>query len=75
MGMVMNLKLILGGVLLLGVLIFAVQNAVVVDVNFLAWRFSTSLALVIFIALLTGWIIGWAITSARRRFTDKSRKS
>lgn len=40
----MNIKLILGGVLLLAALVFSVQNAGVVDVKFLGWKFSTSLA-------------------------------
>jgi uncharacterized integral membrane protein len=40
----MRFKLILGAVLLLAALFFSVQNADVVDVRFLAWKFSTSLA-------------------------------
>lgn len=63
----MNFKLILGVVLLLAALVFSVQNAGAVDVKFLAWRFSTSLALVIFGALAAGLIGGWAVTSALRR--------
>ena len=63
----MNLKLVLGAVLLLAALVFSVQNAGAVDVKFLAWKFSTSLALVIFGALAAGLIGGWAITSALRR--------
>ena len=62
----MNLKLVLGAVLLLAALVFSVQNAGAVDVKFLAWMFSTSLALVIFGALAAGLIGGWAITSALR---------
>jgi len=70
----MNFKLILGAVLLLAALVFSVQNAGAVDVKFLAWKFSTSLALVIFGALAAGLIGGWAITSAlrRQRKTPKS---
>ena len=34
--------------MLLAALVFSVQNAGAVDVKFLAWKFSTSLALVIF---------------------------
>jgi uncharacterized integral membrane protein len=63
----MNLKLVLGAVLLLAALVFSVQNAGAVDVRFLAWKFSTSLALLIFGALAAGLIGGWAITSALRR--------
>jgi uncharacterized integral membrane protein len=70
----MNFKLILGAVLLLVALVFSVQNAGAVDVRFLAWKFSTSLALVIFGALAAGLIGGWAITSAlhRKSTTPKS---
>ncbi len=71
----MNLKLILGAVLLLAALVFSVQNAGAVDVRFLAWKFSTSLALVIFGALAAGLICGWAITSALRRQSKTPRIS
>lgn len=64
---VMNLKLILGAAVLVAALVFSLQNAGAVDVRFLAWKFSTSLALVIFAALAAGLIGGWAITSALRR--------
>lgn len=59
----MNLKLVLGVVLLLAALVFSVQNAGAVDVKFLVWKFSTSLALVLFGALAACLIGGWAITS------------
>ena len=62
----MRIKLILGVVLLLATLIFTVQNSATVDVKFLLWKFSTSLALVIFSSLASGFIVGWAITSALR---------
>lgn len=62
----MNLKLILGVVVLVLTLVFTVQNAGVVDVTFLGWRFSTSLALVIFASVAAGFIGGWVLTSALR---------
>lgn len=70
----MNCKLILGAVLLLAALVFSVQNAGTVDVKLLAWKFSTSLALVLFGALAAGLIGGWAITSTlhRKRKIPKS---
>jgi uncharacterized integral membrane protein len=71
----MNFKLILGAALLLAALVFSVQNAGVVDVKFLVWKFSTSLALVIFAALAAGLIGGWAITSALRRKSKISKSS
>jgi uncharacterized integral membrane protein len=71
----MNFKLILGAVLLLAALVFSVQNAGAVDVKFLAWKFSTSLALVIFGALAAGLIGGWAITSTLHRKTKTPKSS
>ena len=62
----MRVKLLLGVLLLLATLVFTVQNAGVVDVKFLGWTFSTSLALVIFTTLTSGLIGGWAVTSALR---------
>lgn len=52
--------------LLLSALLFTVQNAGVVDVKFLVWKFSTSLALVIFASLTSGLIGAWAISRAFR---------
>ncbi len=60
----MNIKLILGAILLLVALVFSVQNASVVEVKFLVWNFSPSLALILFSALAAGLLGGWAITSA-----------
>ncbi|MGE4589786.1 MAG: lipopolysaccharide assembly protein LapA domain-containing protein [Acidaminococcaceae bacterium] len=39
------------------VALFAVQNAMVVDVSFMAWKFSTSLVMVILLSVLSGIII------------------
>lgn len=41
---------------------FALQNTAVVTVSFLFWSFSGSLALVLFIALAAGALIGWLVT-------------
>ena len=70
----MNLKLVLGAVLLLVALVIRVPNAGALDLKFLAWKFSTSLALVIFGAMAAGLIGGWSIASALRR-PSKSPKS
>lgn len=71
----MNFKLILGVALLLAALIFSVQNAGVVDVQILAWKFSLSLSLVIFASLAAGLIGGWAVTSALRRKSKNPKSS
>jgi uncharacterized integral membrane protein len=60
----MKPKLIIGGALLLLVIIFAVQNAAVVTIQFLPWKFSASLALVIFLTGAAGTIIGWVLGTA-----------
>ena len=60
----MNLKLLFGAALLLVTLSFSLQNADSVEVKFLVWRFSISLALVIFVTLAPGLTGGWTTTSA-----------
>jgi len=62
----MKIKLYLGLLLLLVALVFSIQNASSVDVKFLVWKFTTSLALVIFAALAAGLIGGWAVSSTLR---------
>lgn len=49
--------LVLMLVVSLTVALFAVQNAVTVDVSFIAWKFSTSLVIVILLSVLAGIII------------------
>jgi len=46
------------------VVIFAVQNATVVTIQFLPWKFSASLALVIFLTGAVGTVIGWFLGTA-----------
>lgn len=60
----MKFKLALGAVLLLAALVFVLQNSGVVEVKFLVWNFSTSLALLIFVSLASGLFAGWVLTSA-----------
>ena len=55
----MNITAYLGLALLLLVVIFIVQNAVVVDIQFLLWKLSMSRSLMIFFVLAAGIIIGW----------------
>ncbi len=44
-------------VLIAALVIFSVQNASPVSVTFLIWQFNASLAIVVFLALITGVII------------------
>jgi uncharacterized integral membrane protein len=53
----MNIRAYISLLLLLLVVVFIVQNANVVDIQFLSWKISTSL--MIFSVLATSFIIGW----------------
>ncbi|MFH1776016.1 MAG: lipopolysaccharide assembly protein LapA domain-containing protein [Candidatus Omnitrophota bacterium] len=45
-------------ILMLFLVIFTVQNSEVLKIRFLFWSFSTSRAIIIFVTLLIGVIIG-----------------
>jgi uncharacterized integral membrane protein len=49
-------------VLLILVTVFSVQNARPVAISFLAWKFEASLAIVIFLVLLFGAVIGMIVS-------------
>jgi uncharacterized integral membrane protein len=53
------------------VTVFSVQNAAPVVLSFLFWKFQASLAIVIFLSLLSGAIIGAIIASLIRWKTNK----
>jgi putative membrane protein len=59
----MNLKIILVIILACLSLIFVAQNIDVVTVSFLFWDVSLSRAVLIFLSLLIGLIIGWFLHS------------
>jgi uncharacterized integral membrane protein len=61
--MKLNLKLIIGLVLLVLLLIFIVQNAVVVELHFLLWTLSMSRSLIILFTLFIGVVLGWLLSS------------
>lgn len=48
------LYLVLSGLVCISVALFAIQNAMTVEVTFLAWTFTTSLVLVIFSCFFAG---------------------
>ena len=50
-------------IVIAGVAIFSVQNAVPVAITFLFWKFEASLAIVIFRSVLSGVIAGTIIVS------------
>ena len=47
-------------------LIFVFQNMENTSVNFLAWTITTSRAVIFFILLAAGFILGWAVGSIGR---------
>jgi uncharacterized integral membrane protein len=61
-----KIKLILGGVMLLLGIVFAVQNAPVVEVRFFVWSIRMSQALVIFLTGASGIIAGFFFGTAFR---------
>jgi uncharacterized integral membrane protein len=62
--MTTKFKLILGGVLILFGIIFAMQNSTVVEVRFLVWSVQMSQAFVIFLTGAVGTIIGFLFSTA-----------
>jgi uncharacterized integral membrane protein len=62
----MKIHLIAALVVLLLVVVFAVQNAEVVDVRFLFWKLSMSRALLLFLVFVAGLVSGWLF----RNFTQ-----
>ncbi len=49
--------LVLVVVIIAAAVIFSYQNAVTVTLSFITWKFSASLAIVVFLAVLAGMII------------------
>jgi uncharacterized integral membrane protein len=62
----MNWKLIAVLVLLALLVVFIIQNYVVVEIKFLVWSFKISRALIVFVALAIGFISGWVISLISR---------
>jgi uncharacterized integral membrane protein len=55
----MNYKIILSLILVILVVIFIIQNAAVVEIRLFFWTITLSRALVIFLVLVIGILIGW----------------
>jgi len=62
----MSLKGIVIFVLLTLVVIFTAQNYEIVKIQFLFWSFEASRAIIIFLSLLVGIVIGLVIPFMRR---------
>ena len=59
-------RFILGIVFGILALIFVFQNMENTSVTFLAWTITTSRAVILFIILAVGFIVGWAVGSLGR---------
>lgn len=62
----MNVRLILTGILLLAVTIFAAQNTEIVEVEFLFWGLRLPRSILIFLLLAAGIVAGWILRSTVR---------
>ncbi|MBU0965477.1 MAG: LapA family protein [Proteobacteria bacterium] len=65
-GGIMKTKLGLAMALLLGVIIFTLQNTEMISIRFLFWQFSLSRALMLFLVLGIGILLGFLLGSYRR---------
>jgi len=69
----MHVKLFLGLLCAGLAVIFILQNAAVVEVKFLFWTLALSGALLMFILLSLGVIIGWLLNSVNRIRRDRTK--
>jgi lipopolysaccharide assembly protein A len=54
-------------IILLLVTIFSIQNAAPVAISFILWKFEASLAIIVFLSVLIGFIIGSIIAFSFQR--------
>jgi len=57
----MNKKIWFGGAIAASIVIFALQNATVVDIDILFWRISLSKSLLVLLIFLAGVATGWLL--------------
>ncbi len=62
----MAYRILITAALFILVMIFAVQNAAIVEIRLLVWQVALPRSLLIFMMLLTGIIIGWFARSIVR---------
>jgi uncharacterized integral membrane protein len=55
------------------VTVFSIQNAIPVVISFLFWKFAASLAIVLFLSVLAGVVIGVSATSFFRMKLSKKK--
>jgi len=57
------------------VTVFSVQNAIPVAISFLFWKFEASLAIVLFLCVLAGTIIGGSAASLFRKKLSRKKQN
>ena len=68
----MNAKIIFGIILAGMAAVFLIQNAASVDMTFLFWTLSMSRALLMFLILSLGFILGWLLHGSFRKIKTMS---
>ena len=68
----MNLKLVLAIILAGMAAVFIIQNVTSVDLTFLFWTLSMSRALLMFLILSLGFILGWLLHGSFRKIKTMS---
>ncbi|MEJ2662122.1 MAG: LapA family protein [Desulfobacteraceae bacterium] len=71
----MNFKLVLGIILAGMAAVFIIQNVTSVDLTFLFWTLSMSRALLMFLILSLGFILGWLLHGSFRRMKTINLKN
>lgn len=69
------ITLIIVLVIIAVVTVFSVQNATPVAISFLFWKFEASLAIVIFLSVLAGVVIGFIAASLFRMKSSKKKQN
>jgi uncharacterized integral membrane protein len=69
-----NYKLVTGLGLLFLVVIFTLQNTAIVDIWFLFWAFSISRALLLFLVLSVGVLLGWFLNTMMTKARQNKEK-
>lgn len=69
------ITLIIVLIIITAVTVFSVQNAIPVVISFLFWKFEASLAIVLFLAVLAGVVIGVSGASLFRMRLSKKKQT
>lgn len=70
----MRVKIAIAAVLLVLVTVFAAQNSQVVEIRLLMWTVEISRALLIYLMLVIGMVIGWFMRAIWRLSRNATRQ-